>query len=219
MKIIDHLHGFFWQSPTTNNCNTYLITGGKNILIDPGHQDLFGHVTNALAGLSLALEDLDLVVITHGHPDHMEALKAFRDSGALAAVGAAEMAFIRQMAPHYGAALGMPDFEPDLLLQEGELHVDGVTLQVIHTPGHSPGSLCLYWAGMKALFTGDVVFQQGVGRTDLPGGSGEALKESIRRISRLDVEYLLPGHGEMVSGRAGVRANFKEVERAWFAYL
>jgi glyoxylase-like metal-dependent hydrolase (beta-lactamase superfamily II) len=94
-----------------------------------------------------------------------------------------------------------------------------VNFQVIQTPGHSPGSICLYWSDRKVLFTGDVVFDQGIGRTDLPGGNGRALKESIKSISRLDVEYLLPGHGEIVSGREAVKANFTDIERMWFPYL
>ncbi len=92
-------------------------------------------------------------------------------------------------------------------------------MQVIHTPGHSPGSVSLYWHEKKALFTGDVVFKQGVGRTDLPGGNGEILKESIKRLSHLDVEEMLPGHGEIVSGGELVKTNFQEIERLWFADL
>ncbi len=115
--------------------------------------------------------------------------------------------------------MGLSDFEPDIVLQAGELIIGNLRFQIIHTPGHSPGSFCLYWPDRKALFTGDVVFNQGVGRTDLPGGDGQALKESILRLSHLDVEYLLPGHGEPISGRDLVRSNFAEIERVWFEYI
>jgi glyoxylase-like metal-dependent hydrolase (beta-lactamase superfamily II) len=91
--------------------------------------------------------------------------------------------------------------------------------QVIHAPGHSPGSICIYWPQEKTLITGDVLFYQGIGRTDLPGGNGQTLKESIKSLSRLDVEHLLPGHGEVVSGRELVKRNFSEVERVWFQYI
>ena len=93
----------------------------------------------------------------------------------------------------------------------------GVT--VLHTPGHSPGSICLYQPDKKVLFTGDVVFNQGIGRTDLPGGSGPELKESIKRISHLDVSLLLTGHGDVVPGRDAVAENFKMIEESWFSYL
>ena len=129
------------------------------------------------------------------------------------------MDFIRGVAAHYGEALGLQRFEPEILLQEGELKVGTLHFRVLHTPGHSPGSICLYWPREKALFAGDLIFSQGVGRTDLPGGDGEELKGSIKKVSELDVEVLLPGHGEVISSRELVQANFSAVERVWFAYL
>jgi hydroxyacylglutathione hydrolase len=219
MKILDNLHMFPWNSMTANNCNTYFINGSKRILVDPGHYHLFDHVQGELARLSLSPEDVEMVIITHGHPDHMEGVRIFQGTDIVVAVSALEMEFIQTVAPHYGEALGISGFEPGVLLQEGNLKVDNMDLEVIHTPGHSPGSICLYWPEMKVLFTGDVVFNQGIGRTDLPGGNGAELKESIRRISRLDVEYLLTGHGDIVAGREAVKENFKSIEAFWFAYL
>jgi glyoxylase-like metal-dependent hydrolase (beta-lactamase superfamily II) len=219
MKILDDLHAFLWLDPTANNCNAYLINGEKRILVDPGHYHLFSHVQDGLSRLSLDAGEIDTVIITHGHPDHMEAVTAFLDNSSLIAIPATEMDFIKRVARYHGNAFGISDFEPHILLHEGELRVGNVNLQVIQTPGHSPGSICLYWPERKVLFTGDVVFNQGIGRTDLPGGNGQELKESIKRISRLDVEYLLPGHGEIVSGREAVKANFANIERDWFAYL
>ncbi|MCF8142410.1 MAG: MBL fold metallo-hydrolase [Deltaproteobacteria bacterium] len=219
MELLDNLHVFSWNSMTANNCNAYFIDNGKRILIDPGHYHLFDHVRDELDRLSLSPEDMDMVIITHGHPDHMEGVRIFQDTDAVVAVSSREMEFIQTVAPHYGAALGIPDFEPQILLQEGDLKVGDLVFEVIHTPGHSPGSICLYWPERKVLFTGDVVFNNGIGRTDLPGGNGEALKESIQKISRLDVEYLLTGHGDIVSGKEAVRENFKAIEAYWFAYL
>ena len=219
MKIFNNLHAFLWNNPTANNCNGYLINDEKKILIDPGHYQFFSHIQDDLSKLSLSPEDIDILIITHGHPDHMEAIKIFADTNTMIAVSSAEMEFIMTVAPHYGKALGISGFEPQILLQEGDLKIDHLNFQVIHTPGHSPGSICLYWPEKKVLFTGDVVFDQGIGRTDLPGGNGQELKNSIRNISRLDVEYLLPGHGNVVSGREAVKANFKDIESMWFAYL
>jgi glyoxylase-like metal-dependent hydrolase (beta-lactamase superfamily II) len=219
MKISENLYAFVWMNPTANNCNAYFIDGEKKILVDPGHHQLFGHVEDELSALSLSSQDIDIVIITHGHPDHMEGIKIFADTSTLIAIHASEMDFIRETAPHYGEALGISNFEPDILLQEGDLKIGDLTFQVIHTPGHSPGSICLYWTEKKALFTGDVVFSQGIGRTDLPGGSGQTLKESIKKISRLEADYLLPGHGEILSDPALVKSNFSEIEKVWFAYL
>jgi hydroxyacylglutathione hydrolase len=219
MKISENLYAFLWLDPTTNNCNSYFIDGKKKILVDPGHHSLFGHVKDHLSRLSLSPQDIEIVIITHCHPDHMEGVKIFVGTSTLIAIHQAEIDFIKEVAPHYGEALGVSNFEPDILLQEGDLKIGDLTFQVIHTPGHSPGSISLYWPDKKVLLAGDVVFYQGVGRTDLPGGNGEDLKESIRRISSLRVDYLLPGHGDFISGRDLVRANFTEIERVWFAYL
>ena len=210
MKIAEDLYEFLWLNPTANNCNAYFINGKKRILIDPGHDQLFGHVKDHLSRLSLSPEDIDIVLVTHGHPDHIEGVKTFVNTSTLIAISRMEMSFIKAVAPHYGEVLGVPNFEPDILLQEGDLKIGDLTFQVIHTPGHSPGSICVYWPEKKVLFTGDVVFNQGVGRTDVPGGNGEELKESIRRISRLEVDHLLPGHGDVISGRDLVKANFSE---------
>ncbi len=219
MKIFDNLYGFLWLSPTANNCNTYLINNKKKILIDPGHYHLFSHVRDNLSKLSLSPEDIDILIITHGHPDHMEGIKIFADTPTMIAISRDEMEFITTIAPHYGESLGISGFEPHILLQRGDLNFGNMNFQVIQTPGHSPGSICLYWPEKKALFTGDVVFDQGIGRTDLPGGNGQELKDSIKRISTLEVEHLLPGHGNVVSGHEAVKANFKDIEGMWFPYL
>jgi hydroxyacylglutathione hydrolase len=219
MNITDDLHAFLWLDPSTNNANTYFIKGKKRILIDPGHFSAFGHVRDHLTRLSLSPEDLDLVIITHGHPDHMEAVRVFTGSSTLIALHASEMAYMKGLAPNYAAAMGLTDFQPQLLLKEGDLMVDDMAFQVIHAPGHSPGSLCLYWPETKALFSGDVVFNQGIGRVDLPGGDGEALKQSIQKLSQLEVAYLLPGHGDVVSGRERVKANFDSIQNLWFGYV
>ena len=97
--------------------------------------------------------------------------------------------------------------------------LDGIEMDIFHTPGHSPGSITLYWPSQKALFTGDLVFKEGLGRTDLPGGDGSKLKKSIKRLTDLDVEWLLPGHGEIISGAEKVRKNFAEIEQFYFAYV
>jgi len=221
MRITDHIHGFFWESMTQNNCNTYLIDGQTRILIDPGHADLFDHVRSGLDDLGLYLEDIGLVICTHAHPDHIEAVRLFKDTPARFAIGQAEWEWLKSMEKHIEARLGTPlsTYTPDILIQEGNLQVDGIDFETFHTPGHSPGSICLYEAETRVLFTGDLVFREGLGRTDLPGGNGGLLKESIKRISKLDANLLLSGHGEAVTGADAVKRNFDNVESYWFAYV
>ncbi len=214
MKIADNLYAFIWRNPQANNCNTYLIKGAKTILVDPGHVHLFDYVRSGLLDLNLTPEQIDLIIVTHAHPDHLEAVTLFKNP-TLLTMSLAEFESVKQW---YGRE-AVRGIEPDFYLQEGELIVEDLTFQVISTPGHSPGSICLYWPEHKALFTGDLIFNQGIGRTDLPGGNGPLLKESIMQIAGLDIEYILSGHGELIKGKKAVEANFREVEDTWFDYL
>jgi len=213
MKILDGLYGFIWQSASENNCNSFFIEGSKKILIDPGHRHLFQHVQRGLEQIGSTPEQIDVVLVTHGHPDHLEMVGSFGPSTQWA-MSRVDYDFVMK---YIGSPAEFP--KPAFFLQEGELTIGDKTFVAILTPGHSPGSVCLYWPEKKTLFTGDVVFSQSIGRTDLPGGSGKQLKESITRLAELDVEVLCPGHGDVVAGRESVKKNFKTIKDFWFNYL
>ncbi|MEW6665561.1 MAG: MBL fold metallo-hydrolase [Thermodesulfobacteriota bacterium] len=219
MRLADELYAFPWLDYATNNANSYLIHASKKILVDPGHDHLFGALRSHLESLALSPEDLDLVLATHAHPDHAEALRHFSRLSVPICFPLPEFELLKSAAPGHEGGLAMLGFQPHLLLREGSLEVGDLVFQVYHTPGHSPGSVCLYWPEKKALFTGDVVFYGGIGRTDLPGGDSQELMKSIQRLSLLDVDFLLPGHGDLIQGRDEVRHNFQDIERSWFPYL
>jgi glyoxylase-like metal-dependent hydrolase (beta-lactamase superfamily II) len=221
MKVFNNLHAFIWQSMTANNCNSYLIDGPTRVLIDPGHKNLFAHVEQGLKQLGLSVGDIDLIICTHAHPDHIEAVQLFKEIPTLFTLHQDEWQWAATIGKQMSAAFGidLDALQPDFFLKEGNLSLDNLELEIIHTPGHSPGSATLYWPLQKALFTGDLVFKEGLGRTDLPGGDGSVLKESIKRLTDLDVEWLLPGHGDLISGADAVRKNFDQVEQFYFAYV
>jgi len=220
MQIVDDVHGFFWTSMSVNNCNTYLVNGPAPVLIDPGHLRLFDHVRRGLAEIGLAPEDLGLVLCTHAHPDHIESLPLFKKAGVPVAFHQEEWQSILAAERHL-AAMGveLAAVAPDFFLGEGGLSVKGRAFQVYHTPGHSPGSVCLLLPESRALFTGDLVFKEGLGRTDLPGGRPELLKASILRMAELGAEWVLPGHGDLLQGAAAVTRNFALLQQSFFAYL
>jgi glyoxylase-like metal-dependent hydrolase (beta-lactamase superfamily II) len=213
MKILEGLYGFIWQSASENNCNSFFVDGAKKILIDPGHRHLFQHVKRGLAQIETTPEQIDVVLVTHGHPDHLEMVGSFGPSTRWA-MSRIDYEFVMK---YIGSHMDFP--APAFFLQEGDLVIGDKTFRVILTPGHSPGSVCLYWTEKKVLFTGDVVFSQSIGRTDLPGGSGKQLKESISKLAELDVEVLCPGHGDVVAGRENVKKNFKLIKDFWFNQL
>jgi len=213
MEVFQGLHAFIWSDRRSNNCNTYFINGSKKIIVDPGHSHLFTQVDYELARITVKVDEIDVVIATHGHPDHFEAATRF-PATARFAMGRDEYTLLKQVLGKY---MEIP--EPDFFLQEGDVTIGDETFQIIPTPGHTPGEISIYWPEKKALFSGDVVFRESIGRTDLPGGDGKQLKESIKKLALLDVEHLLPGHGDVISGKDAVEKNFKMIEQAWFSYL
>ena len=221
IQIQDNLYAFIWESTTVNNCNTYLIDGPTRVLVDPGHEHLFEHVLKGLGNLGLSIEDIGLVICTHAHPDHIEAVKLFKNTPALFSIHEEEWKLVKSMEKYLNMSLktDISSFSPDFFIKQGEFSIMGLEFNVIHTPGHSPGSISLFMPETKALFTGDVIFKEALGRTDLPGGNGKILKKSITQLSELGAECLLSGHGEVVLGRAEVKENFDHVMQVWFNYI
>ncbi len=221
MKLFPGCDAFLWSSMTANNCNTFLIQGEQKILIDPGHQAHFSHVEAGLRDIGLTIDDVDVVLCTHCHPDHLEAALQFKETKALLAYHQEEWTFIQTMGKQLESLFGFSvnDMAPDFFLKEGDLRLSDVELAVYHSPGHSPGSVCFHWPAQNVLFSGDLIFNGGLGRTDLPGGNGSQLKHSIRRMQSLNLEWILPGHGDPVSGKSSIQRNFEQLENVWFQYI
>jgi len=169
----------------------------QGIIIDPGDE------AEAILGRVADLElDIKLIVLTHGHIDHVGALKAVKEtSGAEMAIHADDAKSLRGLRGFLQSVL-VPGLSypvpppPERLLQDGDsLDVSDLHFKVLHTPGHTPGGICLLGEGV--VFSGDTLFNYGIGRTDLPGGSYHRLMESIRtRLLVLpDNTIVYPGHG------------------------
>ena len=221
MKLDTDLYAYIWKSMAENNSNSYVIGGEVPMVIDPGHQHLVKGLIQQMEKDGLRPKQIQVAIATHGHPDHFEGVSTFAREGAKVGLSPAEEKFLKDVGSQFYAAFGneMPEIRIDFYLEEGELKLGDKTLQVLRTPGHSPGSISLYWPEKKALFTGDVVFPMGVGRTDFPGGDGMLLRDSIERLSQLDAEWLLAGHGEVIRGRSEILRNFSYIRSTYFDYL
>ncbi|MEW6439447.1 MAG: MBL fold metallo-hydrolase [bacterium] len=222
MRVTDRLYAYIWRNMQANNCNTFIVrTPEATCLIDPGHRAFLPRLLRSMQEDGIPPEQVRLVILTHGHPDHLEGGLELRKTGAHLAIHRAEEQYLKEVGPYFARIFGlqMPDLSFDLYLEEGDVLIGEERLQVIHTPGHSPGSVCLYWHGPGVLFSGDLVFAQGVGRTDFPGGDSELLKESIRKCRSLRPQMLMPGHGEAITSQAAVEQNFDLIERMYFDYL
>ncbi|MGB6873339.1 MAG: MBL fold metallo-hydrolase [Dehalococcoidia bacterium] len=229
VKLVEKCYCYVWQG-RGNNCNAILwpsvLRGERpHVLVDPGHvrnelgEPCFDSLAQAMEGDGFKMEDIGLVIATHSHPDHIEATESVVEkSGALFTLSREEDEFYRTMGMTFFQAFGgkPPQVNPSFYLKEGDLSLgakdDKVAVKVIFTPGHSPGSISLYLEEDKILISGDVVFAGSIGRTDFPGGSPSVLRESIDKLSQLDVEYLVSGHstemGNIIVGKDKVRRNF-----------
>lgn len=176
--------------------NVYLIGEKETILVDSG---LGEEKSNEmiLASLKDLSAKLSYIVITHCHQDHFGGAKALREAtGAKVAVHSKNAALLEEEADGLKA---------DVLLEHGDvLEVDGLKIEVVHTPGHSPGDICLFWRECGILFTGDTIV--GVGTVVVDGDMVQYM-DSLERLLDYDATMICPGHGPMVQdAKAKIKA-------------
>ena len=151
----------------------------KAAIVDPG-----GDEQRLLDLISQAGLDVEHIIATHGHPDHVCGNRKIKDATSASIVmhEADDDFFSQSQVKNYFSMLGMEDSPPaDIRVKDGDTITFGeVSLQVIHTPGHTPGGMCLY--SKPDLITGDTLFVGGIGRTDFPGGSHPDLISSIQKL-------------------------------------
>lgn len=177
--------------------NCYLVgceNTGKAAVIDPG-----GDVESILALLRQHDMTLIMVINTHGHFDHIGANRGLLEKTGCALLIHEDDAPLLQRAAEHAALFGLSTSrspEPTRLLKDGDtITVGDVTLRVFHTPGHSPGGICLQVD--DCLFVGDTLFSGSIGRTDLPGGNHQQLIANIKDklLGLADETRVYPGHG------------------------
>ena len=178
--------------------NTYLAVDEKTnegFIVDPG-----GY--NKVLTKEVRDNDVNIkyIILTHGHSDHIcgvnEHKAEFPDAKIVAYKD--EEAMLENPNLNQSPGFGVPySTKADILVSDGdELKVGDVTLKFIHTPGHTEGGMCIYVEEAKALFSGDTLFRQSIGRTDFPGGSYKEIMDSIRKKLFLmpDDTNVFPGH-------------------------
>ncbi len=192
--------------------NCYIVaeeSSKKALVIDPGDEP--DRILDAIKGYGLKVE---YIICTHGHFDHVGAVNDVKDStGAQVILHKDEFAMYngaRDMAAFWGYEIA-PLPEPDILTREGNIiKIGDLGFEVLHTPGHSPGGICLY--GHDIVITGDTLFAGSVGRADFTGGDIGKLKKSFQRLMTLPEKIkALPGHGPQTTiGREKKENMFSE---------
>lgn len=175
------------------------------MVIDPGDE-----ATRILDCLKKEGLQLLYIINTHGHIDHIRANPEIKEAtGARLGIHKLDAHYLND--PMLNGSLYFSldciGHQADFFLAEASvLKVDSIIFEIIHTPGHSPGSICLL--SEDKLFTGDLLFQGSIGRSDLPGGNAKAMKESLRKIINLDQQlHIYPGHGPVTTLAEEIKYN------------
>jgi hydroxyacylglutathione hydrolase len=180
-------------------CNCTLLgdeATGEAMVIDPG--DNIPYILDRLAAHKLTLKQ---IVVTHAHIDHIGgALRLKQSTGAPVLLNENDLPLLKMMNVQAGwLGVATPEVAPpDENAREGlVVGIANHKAQVLHTPGHTQGSICLHFAPEKLLFAGDTLFAGSIGRTDLPGGNGRQILRSIhdRLLPLADETRVIPGHG------------------------
>lgn len=172
--------------------NSYIITdetSGKSAVIDPSFSNV-----NEIA----EKYDITHILLTHGHFDHVASVDALKSlTGAEVIIHEDDLDLLKNPLMNLSPVVGMNiSLTADSAVKDGEkINVGDTEFTVIHTPGHTPGSVCYICGG--AMFTGDTLFKDSIGRTDFPSSSYESMLGSLKRLYELETDYILyPGHDE-----------------------
>jgi len=204
------------------DCNTYVIKDDLSIIIDPGLTQFLPELVQDLERDGIDPKEINIITNTHLHGDHCWANKAFKKvSGAKILPHPLQKDSWQATVIQTSRFFGLPavEFTEDELLDYDKLSAGKMQFELIPSPGHSPDSICFYCQSEKILICGDVIFNQNTGRVDLPGGSADQLKQSIEKLSQLEIEYLLPGHMDILVGRERVKLNFEFIKKNVLSYL
>ncbi|MCX8012595.1 MAG: MBL fold metallo-hydrolase, partial [Desulfobacterota bacterium] len=173
-NIVEVKTNIFWIQGEASSSHSYLIKGDyKNVIIDSGHDRNFHRLQRALLSLGFKIRDIDIIINTHEHFDHIGANRYFQDYALIAAHRFAATKITledRYVTMYKSGDLNEPSLMVHLWLENRFcFDLGNYTLEVLHTPGHSSGSICIYELNQKILFTGDTLF---------PGGTLSYIGES-----------------------------------------
>ena len=202
-KVIELVPGIYQLRGEKPGSHVYLIKGDtKNVLIDTGVAGRFAVLKRRLTELGLHVRDVNLIILTHEHYDHIGATAFFHRTAVVAAhrLAANKLELQDEFVTLLTRDQPSKPFRVDVWLEDGSMiDLGNYELQVRHTPGHTSGCICLYEPGAELLFTGDTVFAGGTLSEIAVGGNVSDYVNSVRRLSNLKIKQIYPGHGRVSS--------------------
>lgn len=186
--------------------NIYVVDGC--LLVDSGTGKQMNGLRQAFEDIGLSFGEITTIVNTHAHFDHIGGNPLFKNAKVLAHGLSAKTIEAGDNIGSYAHWFGgeLEKRKCIRLKDKDIIRAKDTKLDVIHAPGHSEGSVCLLDKKTGVLFSGDVVFKQGFGRTDLLGGSDKNLRITLEKLALHDVKTILPGHGEIIEdGREHIK--------------
>ena len=201
-RVVEHFPGIWQIVGTQRSAHAYLVRGSRRtVLIDSGLPHTYEYLVEALADMGLAPADLDLVLLTHEHIDHAGGAVRLADVCPIAAhrLAANKLVLLDEFTMMSRAfAQEIEAFEIDVLLDEGcRINTGGITLHVLHTPGHCSGSICVFEPARRILFSADTLMANGILGGVLGSGNASDYIESLERLANLRIDHLMPGHGRV----------------------
>jgi hydroxyacylglutathione hydrolase len=214
MKLNNNL--YFYPEKGVLDCNTYIMKDKLTVLIDVGLDKNLPSLIRDFKNDGIDPDEIDIIGNTHLHLDHSWANQEFKEKySAKIKIAPVQKKFydvgVRETAKFFN--IEPVEFQEDGLL-DSEINIGDIEIQLIETPGHSPDSICFYIASTRALICGDLIFQNNIGRPDLPGGNIEHLEQSIEKIAQMDIDMLLPGHMNIITSSQKVKQNFEFVKNS-----
>jgi glyoxylase-like metal-dependent hydrolase (beta-lactamase superfamily II) len=201
-RVIELKPNIFWIKGEDTSSHTYLIRGDyKNVLIDSGLDKNFFRLQKSLLEVGFKVRDIDIVINTHEHFDHIGANRYFQDHSLIAAHRFAATKITvedRYVTMYKSGDLNEPSLKVHLWLENKfRFDLGNYRLEIVHTPGHTSGSICIYEFTRKILFTGDTLFAGGTLSYIGESGSVGDYINSINLLETRKISELYPGHGNI----------------------
>ena len=200
---------------TMMDVNTYIVWqegDSRAIVIDPSFE--VDRVLYCLQNESLQCE---AILLTHGHFDHIAGVKKLKEeTGAKVYIHTKDAPMLTEAEKNLSAGfgIGITAVAADELLEQAIVTIAGMEVKVLHTPGHSEGSVCYFIE--EALFSGDTLFNLSIGRTDFPGSDWGQMKKTLEKIKLIEGDYMVySGHGNSTSLAYEVDNNPYLGEKKW----